>query len=160
MVGLNPNQIPQKTIITSRRLSSWLLSDWHHKTKKMGLSLPFEPVRCGLFYSLRLGGIWVSADYWIHYFKAKSCTHVVRLEHLEEDSNRIVVPLLATKINCLNFPTSNANNYKRKIERFFSGADLKRIYQNNPAWTSWEEEVYGSLSSIKPIERIIGKLTP
>ena len=160
MVGLNPNQIPKKTIITSRRLSSWLLSDWHHKTKKMGLSLPFEPVRCGLFYSLRLGGIWVSADYWIHYFKAKNCTHVVRLENLEEDSNRIVVPLLATKINCLKFPTSNANNYKRKIERFFSGADLKRIYQNNPAWTSWEEEIYGSLSSIRPVERIIRKLAP
>ena len=59
------------TIITTRRLTSWLLSDWHHKTKKMGLILPFEPVKSGLFYSLRLGGTWVSADYWIHYFKMR-----------------------------------------------------------------------------------------
>ena len=109
----------KETIITTRRLVSWLLSDWQHKTKKMGLNLPFKPVKSGLFYSLRLGGIWVSADYWIHYFKATSCTHTVRLEHLEQDSNRYVLPLLPPGTQPLKFPRSNTNNYSHKVEDFF-----------------------------------------
>ena len=145
------------TIITSRRLASWLLSDWHHKTVKMGLSLPFNPVKSGLFYSLRLGGTWVAADYWVHYFNAKSCTHTVRLEHLEEDSNKYVLPLLPNGTKSLSFPLSNTNQYSQKIEDFFSDRDLKRIYDNNPAWTGWEEKIYGNLSKINRINRIKSK---
>ena len=148
----------KKIIITSRRLASWLLSDWHHKTKKMGLKIPFSPVKSGLFYSLRLGGTWVSADYWIHYFKATNCTHVVRLEHLEEDSNRYVLPLLPKGTQALQFPRSNTNKYSHKIEKFFGKNDLKRIYQNNPAWANWEHKVYGSLANINRMERLKVKI--
>ena len=158
-VRLNSNSNLEKncTIITTRRLSKWLLSDWHHKTKKMGLELPFKPVKSGLFYSLRLGGTWVAADYWIHYFSATSCAHTVRLEHLEEDSNRYVLPLLPKGTQPLRFPRQNTNQYSRKIEDFFSKDDLNRIYENNPAWTSWEEDVYGNLSTINPINRLKSK---
>ena len=149
----------KKTVITTRRLASWLLSDWHHKTKKMGLNLPFDPVKSGLFYSLRLGGTWVSADYWVHYFKTTSCTHVVRMEHLEEDSNRLVLPLLPQGTKALQFPRSNVNLYSKKIENFFGKNDLKLIYQNNPAWSAWENEVYGSLTSVNRLDRLKAKLT-
>ena len=145
------------TIITSRRLATWLLSDWHHKTKKMGLQLPFNPVKSGLFYSLRLGGTWVAADYWIQYFNATSCTHTIRLENLEEDSNRYVLPLLPKGTKPLKFPHSNTNQYSHKIEDFISKQDLKRIYENNPAWSSWEKETYGNSSKINPINRIKSK---
>ena len=145
------------TIITSRRLATWLLSDWHHKTKKMGLQLPFNPVKSGLFYSVRLGGTWVAADYWIHYFSAKSCTHTVRLENLEEDSNRYVLPLLPKGTQPLRFPRQNTNQYSRKIEDFFSKHDLNRIYENNPAWASWEEDVYSNLTTINPINCLKSK---
>ena len=33
----------KKIIITTRRLTSWLLSDWHHKTKKWALDFQFNP---------------------------------------------------------------------------------------------------------------------
>ena len=155
--SFNP-QKDRKTIITTRRLASWLLSDWHHKTKKMGLTLPFDPVKSGLFYSIRLGGTWVSADYWVHYFKVTSCTHVVRLEHLEEDSNRFVLPLLPQRTKALQFPSSNTNKYSHNIEDFFGRTDLKRIYQNNPAWTAWEQNIYGSLGSINQIARLKAKI--
>ena len=141
-------------IITTRRLASWLLSDWHHKTKKMGLKIPFGPAKSGLFYSLRLGGTWVSADYWIHYFNARSCTHTVRVEHLQEDSNRYVLPLLPKGTKLLKFSQQNTNEYSHKIEDFFGRSDLKRIYNNNPAWTAWEKEMYGSTSEINPINRL------
>ena len=147
-------QTERETIITSRRLANWLLSDWHHKTKKMGLELPFNPVKSGLFYSLRLGGTWVAADYWIHYFSATSCSHTVRLEHLEEDSNRYVLPLLPKGTKPLRFPNQNTNQYSRNIEDFFGKRDLNRIYENNPAWTAWEEEVYGTTSKINSINRM------
>ena len=146
------------TIITSRRLAHWLLSDWHHKTKKMRLKLPFNPVKSGLFYSLRLGGTWVAADYWIHYFKATECTHIVRLEHLEEDSNRIVHPLLPAGTPKLQFPRRNSNIYSNKIEDFFGKNDLNRIYENNPAWRSWENKVYGSITQIRHVNRLRAKL--
>ena len=152
-----PSSEIKDTIITTRRLASWLLSDWHHKTQMMELKIPFNPVRSGLFYSLRLGGTWVAADYWIHYFNATSCTHTVRLEHLEEDSNRYVLPLLPKGTNPLKFPRSNANQYSQRIEDFFSELDLKRIYENNPAWSAWEKKTYGSSSKINPITRIKSK---
>ena len=41
-----------------------------------------------------------------------------------------------------------------KIEDFFSERDLKRIYGNNPAWSAWEKEIYGSTSKINPINRM------
>ena len=147
-------------IITSRRLASWLISDWHHKTKKMGLKLPFEPVKSGLFYSLRLGGTWVTADYWIHYFQANTCTNTIRIEYIEEDSNRIILPLLPQGTEKLIFPKKNENNYKKNLENFFGKKDLKRIHVNNPAWTSWEQNIYGNTSSINQISRIRAKLTP
>ena len=145
------------SIITTRRLASWLLSDWHHKTKKMGLNLPFSPVTSGLFYSLRLGGTWVSADYWIHYFRATSCTYTVRLEHLEEDSNNFVLPLLPKGTKPLQFPRQNTNQYSNKIEDYLGRSDLKRIYANNPAWSTWEMQTYGSSSRINPINRLQSK---
>ena len=147
----------KKTIITSRRLAFWLLSDWHHKTKKMGLKLPFNPVKSGLFYSLRLGGIWVSADYWIKYFNATSCTYTVRLEHLQEDSNRYVLPLLPKGTKPLKFPFSNTNKYSHNIEDFFGKRDLIRIHENNPAWSAWEEKIYGSTQKFKQVDRLKSK---
>ena len=146
------------TIITSRRLASWLLSDWHHKTKKMRLNLPFEPVKSGLFYSLRLGGTWVAADYWIRYFKANKCDRVVRLEHIEADSNQLVWPLLPKGTPKLQFPYRNTNSYARNIEKFFSAGDLKRIHANNPAWSAWEQTVYGNHSLINPAKRFKAKI--
>lgn len=154
------NSNPEKaSIITIRRLTSWLLSDWHHKTKKMGLKIPFEPAKSGLFYSLRLGGTWVSADYWIHYFNARSCTHTIRIEHIQEDSNRYVLPLLPKGTKLLKFPQQNTNQYSHRIEDFFSSSDLRRIYKNNPAWSAWEKEIYGSTRTINPINRLKSKVS-
>ena len=125
----------------------------------MGLKLPFEPVKSGLFYSLRLGGTWVAADYWIHYFKATTCQYSVRMEHLEEDSNRYVLPLLPAGTPPLRFPYSNKNTYNKQLEAFFSKRDLQLIYQNNPAWANWEKESYGSLASINLMQRLRTKIS-
>ena len=56
------------------------------------------------------------------------------------------------------FPKRNTNSYARKIETFFGARDLKRIYANNPAWSAWEQTVYGDLSVINPMQRFKAKI--
>jgi hypothetical protein len=129
--------------ITLRRLPQWLLSDWHHKRLKMGLDIPFEPVKSGLFYSLRLGGVWVAADYWMRYFRIESCTGVIRLEHLHEDVRDQIVPLLPPGTSPLHFPQDNVNRYSRDLSTYFTAVDLRRIYNSNPIWMHQEQQAYG-----------------
>lgn len=85
----------RRRFITSRRLESWLISDWQHKRRHMNMpDLDFESVRSGLFYSLRLGGLWVAADWWLHYFEIDEQVTALRLEHLHDDLQHLLWPLL------------------------------------------------------------------
>ncbi len=144
----------KKAFITLRQLPGWLISDWHHKTISMGLELPFEPVRSGLFYSLRLGGTWVAADYWLHYFAIQECDAVVRLEHLEDDANRLIHPLLPEGIPKLSFLNHNAKHYPRKLGRYFNSHDIRRIYENNPFWRLWENKAYGCETKLSLMDKL------
>jgi hypothetical protein len=144
----------KKAFITLRQLPAWLISDWHHKTFSMGLELPFEPVRSGLFYSLRLGGTWVAADYWLHYFEIEKCDAVIRLEHLEEDANRHIHPLLPEGVPKLRFSYHNAKQYTRRLSRYLNSTDIKRIYDNNPFWKRWENKAYGRETRLSLVDQI------
>ena len=146
----------QKIFITSRCLPQWLVSDWHHKTISMKLALPFEPVCSGLFYSLRLGGTWVAADYWLRYFQIERCDGAIRLEYLEEDANALIHPLLPDGSPKLSFPRHNTNHYSRHLGDFFSRRDLNRIYANNPLWAAWEHSIYGARTNLTIAERLRG----
>lgn len=139
----DPEQDSKAIFITLRRLPQWLLSDWHHKKLKMGLDIPFEPVKSGLFYSLRLGGIWVAADYWMRYFHIDHCSGVIRLEHLEDDVREKIVPFLPPDTLPLRFPQDNVNRYSRRLSDYFRSSDLRRIYASNPIWQQQEQMAYG-----------------
>jgi hypothetical protein len=147
--------------VTLRRLTSWLLSDWHHKTRKMGLDLPIDPVRSGLFYSLRLGGIWVTADYWLRFFDINANTEIIRLEHLESDANRMVLPLLPqddqARIKQLSFPRLNTNQYHHHPETFFKRREIEALYANNPLWKQLEVAAYGDTDQRLP-RHYVGKI--
>lgn len=138
--------IKQQRFITIRRLENWLVSDWYHKRSHMGLKdLSFEPVRGGLFYSLRLGGIWVAADWWLNYFQVDACTHILRLEYLAEDLNAKLLPLLPKKTD--PFVTTLHYNQKRGAatranEILFDENDLKRQAETNPRWSSLQKSLY------------------
>jgi hypothetical protein len=139
--------------ITARRLGSWLLSDWHHKRRHMGLaSLPLAPVRSGLFYSLRLGGVWVAADWWLQYFAVDERVTALRLEHLSEDLNRHLLPLLppdTAPFSAAATPRENARPVREgdpgadSEGGAFDAADRERIEAVNPVWSAWEQRVYG-----------------
>ena len=140
----------RKRFINSRRLESWLISDWQHKRRQMKMpNLDFEPVRSGLYYSLRLGGTWVAADWWLQYFEINSVqTTALRLEYLESDLNKHIYPLLPE--NTKPFKINHQENAKplefKKDEPKFTNDDLKRIRSNNPRWAEWDLENYGPIN--------------
>lgn len=128
----------RQKFFTLRRLQDWLVSDYYHKIRFLGLSIPFDPVREGLFYSLRLGGEWVPADWWFDYFGIDKDYAPIRLERITEDVRAKVLPLLSlSSEDLIEFPWANKNNYQRhKI--YFSAEDLERIYLSNPQWSYCE----------------------
>ena len=137
----------RRRFITARPLHRWLLSDWQHKRRHMNLpELPFEPVRSGLFYSMRLGGTWVAADWWLHYFELDERVTALRLEHLQQDLNTHLLPLLPA--GTAPFTTPPRENAKPSTagageSPTFSRDDLAHIAAVNPRWSAWQQRVYG-----------------
>ena len=136
----------RQRFITSRRLEDWLISDWEHKRRHMQLpDLEFEPVRSGLFYSLRLGGTWVAADWWLQYFELDETVTALRLEALHDDLNRLVLPLLPQGTAPFDAPPqANAKPGGQPASPGFSPADRERIAAVNPRWDAWQQRVYGT----------------
>ena len=132
----------RRRFITARRLADWLVSDWQHKHTFMGLTLPFEPVRSGLFYSLRLGGTWVAADWWLQYFEVDDSVTALRLEHLHDDLNRHLLPLLPPDTpQAPPPPHVNRSQAPERPEQLDAG-DRERIRAVNPRWRAWEDRLY------------------
>ncbi len=134
----------RRRFITARRLESWLVSDWHHKRRHMGLpDLDFEPVRSGLYYSMRLGGTWVAADWWLQYFEVDTSVTALRLEQLSDDLNRHLLPLLPADTEPFaSTPRWNTRPDAKPTTPAFSRADAIRIRSANPRWVAWEEGIY------------------
>lgn len=135
---------PRRRFITARRLEHWLISDWQHKRRHMHLpDLDFEPVRCGLFFSLRLGGTWVAADWWLQYFEVNDQVTALRLEHLTTDLNTHLLPLLPKGTSQFRaLPRANAKPCELSTCPF-TPRDLQRIAATNPRWSSWQQQIYG-----------------
>ena len=136
----------RQRFITSRRLEDWLISDWEHKRRHMNLpELDFEPVRSGLFYSLRLGGTWVAADWWLQYFELDEQVTALRLEALHDDLNRLLLPLLPEGTTPFEAPPrENTRPAQANEMPSFSSAERQRIAAVNPRWDAWQKKVYGA----------------
>ena len=137
----------RRRIINIRRLSSWLISDWKHKREHMQLpNLSFEPVKCGLFYSIKLGGVWVTADYWLKYFKIDEQTQILRLEYLENDFKKYIYPLTKPRNNTIEFNRKDnsieLHEKQAKLYNITNQSDLNTIYRNNPYWAEIEDRLY------------------
>lgn len=139
----------RRRFITIRRLDSWLLSDWRHKRRHLSLpELAFEPVQQGLFYSLRLGGVWVAADWWLRYFELDEQVTSLRLEHIADDLNRHLLPLLPAGTPLLQAETLPQENAAPPSGATTSSGlepiSTAGLYAVNPLWAAWEERVYGT----------------
>ncbi len=136
----------RQRFITARRLEQWLISDWQHKRRRMNLPhLDFEPVRSGLFYSLRLGGTWVAADWWLQYFEVDESVISLRLEHLIADLNEHLLRHLQLGESSFSaLPSENRKPVELTSEEpRLSVHDRARILAVNPRWSTWQQQVYG-----------------
>lgn len=142
----------RRRFITTRRLEAWLVSDWQHKRSSMNLpDLDFEPVRSGLFYSLRLGGTWVAADWWLQYFELDERVTALRLEHLAADLNTHLLPLLPAGMapftalpreNTKRCSIATAGSASHALLPEFTAEDRVRITAVNPRWSAWQRRMY------------------
>ena len=136
----------RKPVITIRRLEDWLISDWMHKKTWMGLEdLPLEPVQSGLFYSLRLGGTWVAADWWIQYFQIDDSFTFLRLEYLEEDINKKLIHYIADGAKPIKIRKQDNKNQNRdnlNETHKINARQLEQIKLANPKWASIEATLY------------------
>ena len=137
----------RRRFITARRLEHWLISDWQHKRRQMNLpDLDFEPVRSGLYYSLRLGGTWVAADWWLQYFEVDERVTALRLEHLQQDLNQHLLPLLPQGTPAFHTPPRENRKPTTMAadEPSFTSEDRARIAAVNPRWSAWQRQTYGA----------------
>lgn len=139
----------RRRFITVRRLEAWLISDWEHKRRHMYLpDLDFSPVKCGLFYSLRLGGVWVAADWWLHYFNFDEHCTALRLEYLTTDLNQHLLPLLPAGTQQFSqLPMENSKPSKAASSTLLRDFDYEQIRAVNPLWSTWEDQLYGNKSN-------------
>lgn len=135
----------RRNVINIRRLSSWLLSNYQHKTQRMGLRLDFEPVRRGLFYRHRQQE-WLPADWWLTRFGVQDDWEFLRVEYLKHDflrtlqrhervgwRGRLAIALTGSK---------NRTRYRHRPQSWFDGDDLLRIQNANPLWTRLQTRLY------------------
>lgn len=136
----------RRRFITARRLEAWLTSVWLHHRRHSNLpALDFTPVRSGLFYSVRAGGVWMAADWWLRYFEVDAGVQALRLEFLTDDLDRWVRPLLPGGTPAFAggaAPWENARPVGSEVPAF-SAEDRVRLRAANPLWVRWEREVYG-----------------
>ena len=139
----------RQRFITSRRLEDWLISDWEHKRRHMQLpDLDFEPVRSGLFYSLRLGGTWVAADWWLQYFELDERVTALRLEALHDDLNRLLLPLLPEGTTPFQSPPKeNARPTKPAQQPAFSSIGL-HVHLRTPMGRMAEEGLWSRRQTV------------
>lgn len=132
----------------ARRLEASQLSGWQHTRHHRNLpDLDFEPVRSCLFYSLRLGGTWVAAYWWLQYLGVDERVTALRLEHLAADLNTHLLPGGTEPFQALPRenarPGSSSSRPSRPEAAPFSAADRARIAACHPRWRAWERRMYG-----------------
>lgn len=131
-----------------RRLPHWLLSNWQHKIRLMGLELDPVPMREGLFWRERQQQ-WLPADWWLERFGINENWTLLRVEQLKTDFLGCLAlhePIgLRARWRVRRVPARNRNAYTRDLSQWFSAADLQRLYAANPRWAALEQRLYGNL---------------
>ncbi len=138
----------KEPIANIRRLPSWLLSNFHHQKKIMGLEMSTSQMRRGFFWRNRLEK-WLPADWWLERFSIDQNWTLLRTENLKLDFLRCIQKYNSIKsYNIWKLSQTNrrmVNHYNKNISEWFSTSELKTMYAINPRWSTLEELTYGNL---------------
>jgi hypothetical protein len=126
-----------------RRLPEWSLSWAQHRAQRAGepMSSPqtmAETPRADRRLAEFTDGGRFAIDRWL------------RMEHLAEDFTAFVSELTdlteGERRSIAEYPPVNALEYDHRLEHWFTPAQVRLMYSNNPVWAKIEERVYGSLA--------------
>lgn len=152
-LNLHPNRQnisieSKQPVVNFRRLPYWLLSNYHHKIKKMSLSLSFDPVKSGMFWRDK-ENTWLPADWWLDRFDIDDSWSFLRVEHLKADflsCLNMYQPISLIPRARVNLVKSlNKTDYVRSLDHWFDCCDFAGLYDSNPRWAALEQKLYGSL---------------
>jgi hypothetical protein len=135
-------------VLNIRRLPLWLLSNYQHKHTFMGLDLPFEHVRAGMFYRHHQEE-WLPADWWMERFAVREDWEFLRVEQLKADFLHLLgryQPIgVRARIAIALSGSRNRNRYRKDPRTWFGAEDLRAVYGRNPLWARIEQRIYGNL---------------
>lgn len=131
-----------------RRLPFWLISNYEHKRRRMGLDLEHRPVQQGQFFRQK-SCEWLPADWWLDSLGVDDTWKVVRCEFLLADLINIMRAKrhvsLWERLRLAQIGEKNRNTYPRDLGRWFSREQLREAYARNPRWADLEAIHYGGL---------------
>ena len=135
-------------VLNIRRLPAWALSRAQHASR-WGKWPAYEPIpmpnadelAASSFPDERLNLYtddgWFWPDHWL------------RMETLAEDLLLFVSSLrdvtAAERERVVSLGDVNAGEYDRDVDNWFTPAQIRRLYLNNPSWATVEQELYGEL---------------
>jgi hypothetical protein len=132
-----------------RRLPAWSLS-WAHQQTQRGFQDDGSPVPMNS--PQRMAEI-PRGDRRLAHFTAGGRFRIdrwLRTEHLAEDFIAFASELSelsdAERTSITRHPQVNALEYDHDIRHWFTPAQVRLMYANNPVWSAIEERVYGDLA--------------
>jgi hypothetical protein len=144
------DQVEGKLLASNfRRLPGWTLSWAHHRakyaTRPDGRAVPMnspqqmvDVPRADKRLSFLLDSGRYTVDRWI------------RMEHLAADFSDFISEFTdltePDRERIASFEPVNALTYDHHVENWFTPAQVRDLYANNPMWASVEERVYGDLA--------------
>src|SRR4051812_34514489 len=148
--GTRADQVDGKLLASNiRRLPAWTLSWAHHRARYVirpdgstaAMNSPQQMVDVPradkrLSYLLESGRYQV--DRWI------------RMEQLAVDFIAFISELTdltdSDRARIAAFEPVNALSYDHEVDHWFTSAQVRQLYDNNPLWASVEERVYGDVA--------------
>lgn len=143
----------RQPVANFRRLPHWLLSNYQHKRKLMGLEVDPAPMLRGLFWRDRQQE-WLPADWWLERFGIDDTWSLLRVERLKADFLACLArhePIgRRARWRVRLAQSRNRNRYPMDLAQWFSPANLEVVYAANPRWAALERQLYGVLLPALP----------
>ena len=131
-----------------RRLPSWVLSRAQHVSRR-GIYPDYEPLPMGTPDELADSDF---PDDRLRLYTSEGRFHPdhwLRMESLADDFLGFVSGFRdvadAERRGVEELGTVNMARYDHEIDNWFSPAQIRRMYLNNPSWATIEQELYGAL---------------
>ena len=138
----------KQLVMNIRRLPTWALSAAHHKAT-VGVHPEFEPIPLGSVDEMVESTDPDDMLRWLTDGGRFAVDRWLRTEFLEQDVAGLLDDLgvLTDEVRGRIDAVSRVNeqSYERDLERRFSGAQLRRLYDRNPGWAAVERRAYSDL---------------